>query len=642
MTDWQSRLRQLGPSRPGKTEIRRIVELPRAPEITPEQAETLSHTFIRASAYEGKCGCDWCHERGNPHLRLLDDQSKGLHSFLLNGRGFYSVKVGGGKTAIAQLMASIAYQEGAEKILILLPPSVYDQFWNRDLIWAREHLAMSVPWYGLGKIPRNKRLLLAGSGRPGAYVLPYSCLSTEDTIQVLSDIDPDLVIADEAQNLRGDSAKTKRWWGFVNRREVHPKIVAMSGTLTSKSPQDYHKLIKACLQEGCPLPRGAMEAARWSELLKSGAEPPTLQDIEDMRPLLVWASVNGRNTKAMRTAYRLRLNTAPGVIVSSGKALGVGLEIRNTPKKVPSEIVRLMSRVQEDFETPEGEVLPHMIQIHETLRQLSAGFWTRHFWDEDHPRVEEAKDLFDLRQDYAKALREFFGATRYPRQGQDTPMAVGKWHHTYGAIQGHQDLYDLWAEIKATDDPELPERLSEPVWVSDYKIKAALAWARSRKREGSNQLGILWCHHQEVQRAVHQALKEAGLPVLWKGAGTRWLYGDGSERFFCVASISSHMEGKNLQQHRNQHLVQWPRPANHMEQLLGRLHRTGQQADRLVVQTNVSTEFDKLQVAATLCDTVYLAETLGGNPKLLLADWSPLPEQFSSEYLREHGYDPLG
>jgi len=637
MTDWQSRLRQLGPSRPNKTEIRRIVELPRAPEITPEQAETLSHTFIRAAAYGGRCFCLWCHERGNPKLRLLDDQAQGLHSFLLHGRGFYSVKVGGGKTALAQLMASIAYSEGETKILILIPPSVYDQFWNRDLLWAREHLAMSVPWYGLGKIARAKRLQLANSGRPGAYVLPYSCLSTEDTIEVLDAINPGLIVADEAQALRGDSAKTKRWWGFVNRRDVHPKIVAMSGTLTSKSPQDYHKLIKACLQEECPLPRGAMEAARWSELLKSGAEPPGLKDIETMRPLLIWASVNGRNTKAMRTAYRLRLNTAPGVIVSAGKALGVGLEVRNTPKKVPSEIVRLMDLVKEDFETPEGDVLPHMIQIHETLRQLSAGFWTRHFWDETHPRVEEAKDLFDLRQDYYKALREFFGATRYPRPNRDTPMAVGKWHATYGAIQGYQDLYDLWAEIKAKEDPDLPERLSEPVWVSDYKIKAALAWARSRKREGGR--GILWCHHQEVQRTVFEALKGAGLPVLWKGAGTRWLYGDGSDQFFCVASISSHGTGKNLQQHKNQILVQWPRPANTMEQLLGRLHRTGQMADRLVVHTNVSTEFDKLQVAATLVDTVYQKETLGGDPKLLIADWSPLPEQFTSEYLREQGYD---
>jgi len=33
-----------------------------------------------------------------------------------------------------------------------------------------------------------------------------------------------------------------------------------------------------------------------------------------------------------------------------------------------------------------------------------------------------------------------------------------------------------------------------------------------------------------------------------------------------------------------------------------------------------------------------MKETLGGDPKLLVADWSPLPEQFTSEYLREQGY----
>ena len=105
-----------------------------------------------------------------------------------------------------------------------------------------------------------------------------------------------------------------------------------------------------------------------------------------------------------------------------------------------------------------------------------------------------------------------------------------------------------------------------------------------------------------------------------------------------VASIKAHGIGKNLQHHQNQLLVQLPRGGTEMEQLLGRVHRKGQEADRIVVNTLNTVQFDHENMSVILKQTIYSQETLGGNRKLLIADWSPLPRDYSDEILRRKGW----
>lgn len=622
-------------TRPGlkvKAEIDRIIALPPAPEFSPEIHEQLSRTYVQAKPYEGNCDCPTC---GNEPFRLLEDQAKGLHTFLETGRGFFSIKVGGGKTGLCMLIASIAHSLNPEgKTLYLLPASVYKQFYFQDLPWGRRHLALGVPFQGLGNCSKQKRLTLARSGRPGCYVLPYSCLSTEDTIEILREIGADLVIADEAQYLQGDSAKTKRWWAFV--KQAKPRGVAMSGTLTKSSPMDYHKIIRWCLDDYSPLPIPKVIAAQWANALRSG-RIPKFEELLEFRPLLKLYG-EPMSQEGLRKAYRQRLHTTPGFITSGDKALGTSLEIANLSVKTTSvpgwnRLKDMIESVQSSYTHPSGDILTYGIEIHNALRELSAGFYFRRFWDESHPRVAEAKACWEAQQEYHAELREFFKSTRVPREGQDTPMAVGKWHSLHGAIDGWGRLFELWEAWKELEDDDLPERLSEPVWVCSYKIDHAVAWAKRMKTGG-----ILWCYHEPVMQKLAQELKKAGLPVLLKGAGESWSNTDGSEKFFCVASILAHGTGKNLQHHSNQLLVQWPRPSSQAEQLIGRTHRTGQKADRLVVHTNLVLDFDFEQQAATLADTVYDHETMGGRKKLLIADYNPLPREYPPEFLRARGY----
>jgi hypothetical protein len=50
--------------------------------------------------------------------------------------------------------------------------------------------------------------------------------------------------------------------------------------------------------------------------------------------------------------------------------------------------------------------------------------------------------------------------------------------------------------------------------------------------------------------------------------------------------------------------------------------------------------FDSVNIAATLNDSVYVADTLGTSQRCLYADWSPLPTIYPEEFLRIQGASP--
>lgn len=633
---WELQLEARRASRPSiPAEMQRIVNLPVMAPVTDERREELSRENVLAGPYEGHCDCDTC--KGGP-FRLLPDQAAGLHAFLSFDHGpFAALPVGSGKTLLCMLIASHHMTKHPnDKVLVLIPSSIVAQFSRRDLPWARRHVALACSWFVLGNRTAAQRKKLAKRG-PGAYVLPYSCLSTTDTEEILRLINPSLIVADEAQSLRGDSAKTKRFWTYVDRRNPTPRGVGMSGTLTSTQPMDYHRMIKWIMGPNCPLPRPVVEAVRISELVRSGAPDPGPSAAAPAKPLLDLASRHGhsfaRTTEGIRKAYRFRLHTAPSFVKGSPSECAASIEILNTPADTPGEDLQgLWHDVVNDWKAPCGDILTHGIELHSTLRELSAGFYHKRYWDDEDPLTPRAKQHWEAGQDYYKELRRFFSSTVYTRPGLDTPLLVHNYHTNTGPIGGWEDLYELWSLWQELDHEDLPERLSEPIWVDDYKIRHAVSWAKKagKRRPG----GILWVHHRAVADRLAKALVAEGLPVMRKGSGDVWLHNDGSEKFFCVASISAHGTGKNLQHFCRQILVQWPRPANSCEQLLGRTHRKGQKADRLVVHTNLTMDWDHEQQSCTLADTVYQTETLGGRPKLLIADWNPPPKKEDPEFIR--------
>ncbi len=113
----------------------------------------------------------------------------------------------------------------------------------------------------------------------------------------------------------------------------------------------------------------------------------------------------------------------------------------------------------------------------------------------------------------------------------------------------------------------------------------------------------------------------------------------GNKSKVVIASLDAHGTGKNLQHFQHMCVVQWPRSARTAEQLLGRLHRRGQEADELPVTTCNSLLFDHMNMAACLNDALYIHQSTGDKQKLIYANYDPLPKIFPPAVLYQRGLE---
>lgn len=652
---------------PDAREIHRIASLPLWTEPAPEEVEQFNRENVLAGAYEAG-------------FRLFPAQVSAVMAYDLFDGGFFPIGVGHGKTAISLMIAQRAYEKGTHASLLMIPPQVYAQLTERDIPWARRRVNLSVPFIGLGNLSPQKRMRLARAGQRGCYILPYSLLSVKDTEQLLELIRPELLIADEAHNLKNSSAartrRIRRYMDHVDNLEM----VAMSGTITSKSITDYWHLIRACLQEHSPLPNSTHLVRHWAQVLDAQQSGSPFSDAqadaysvgefscEPIMPLVYWARKKfpdgdfPETIRGFRRAYRHRLQTAPGVVVTGDASIGTSLVFRNVPAPYDKsdeagQLERLIEGVKEDWVTPDGDEIDYAIHMWKWLYELSAGFYSSLYWPEPETLVEEARghgasmtiaqaeEILErarhhhaLLQEYHADLRRWLASRQRP--GLDTPMLVGSDMLRNGARNVGEDLFGAWKAARDADFPGRPERRSKPVRVYDYKIRAAVQWAQSLDRKHPG--GILWVHHQEIGRWTAELLREAGLDVLHCPAGTeanRTIVDPANRRKLVVASVTAHGTGKNLQHFRNQLFVQWPRSAVVAEQAVGRTHRTGQEADELAVCRMDSNFIDRANFAACVNDAVYIHATTGVRQKLMLGSYDPPPVVFSPEVLRRAGLE---
>jgi hypothetical protein len=385
---------------------------------------------------------------------------------------------------------------------------------------------------------------------------------------------------------------------------------------------------------------------------------------EPVMPLVRWAQKHfpdedfPETIRGFRKAYKFRLNTAPGVVVSAEHEIGTSLLMRNEPateKGSPgmAELEELIETVRKDFIAPNGDEIDHAIHQFGWLYQLSAGFYNDLYWpapeilagERDISVVaaevllERALEHHKLLQIYHSTLRKWLGGRAKPKL--DTPFLVGSDMATHGARNVGHELYEAWISVKMADFEERPERRSRPVRVCPYKIVQAADWAQRSVPAGRG--AILWVHHREVGKWLVEELESRGLDVLHAPAGKKaneTLIDLDNGNKIVVASISAHSTGKNLQHFQHQFVVQWPRSAVIAEQMMGRLHRSGQEADEIVVVTSNTTDSDALNFAACLNDSCYIHDTTGVRQKLMYAAYETPPIIISPAVLKKAGLDP--
>jgi hypothetical protein len=656
---WKKRKQYAGPTR---TELRTFMGCSADQYVGRDQFRK----FVAHYNYSGKYS--WLAHSNLVWRRIKNIESIGKHRvYDLNVPDTKSW-IGNGvivhNTGITLLVAEHAYRKGLNRIVLLIPPSVQNQLVQGNIPWWRRRIPLSVPFFVLGGRNIGQRRLISKSGRRGCYILPYSLLSTEDSVELLEAIQPDCFIADEVHCLKNKrSGRTKRLMHFV--KELNPEFIGMSGTITSKGIEDYHHLALAALKENAPVPRTANMAYAWGQVINTDATVESSANYRgNLIPLIHWARGQRPreqfhlNVSGFRNAFQLRLNTAPGVVATGDNEIGTSLSILNQPVQDPEkspgwdQLQSYIEGVQEAYLTPGGDEIEHAIHCFKWLNELTAGFFNNLVWPEPEvlakrrvctlqeaeKLLKQAKAHHTAQQDYAKLLRRFLQDAPL---GMDTPMEVARIINRRPE-EVSDDVVAAYWEMKDRDFEGRPERDRVAVRVCPYKIDAAVQWARN-----ASPGAILWVWHREVAYWLVEALRAAGLDPLHCPAGKDKeisAVGDpdqgGKGDRIVVASIGAHHVGKNLQAFKHQRYVQWPRDSKVAEQVLGRLHRVGQKEDHLdVVQTNTSI-FDHVLFGACLNDALYTHQTTGLRQKLIFANYDPMPKIYSPEFLRERGANP--
>lgn len=302
-------------------------------------------------------------------LELHPIQQAALRAVRDLGGGLLPIGVGHGKSWIAILAASVLDVDGA---IILAPTATVPQ------------------------LDAEREKLSAGYRVKPLRILSYERLSRADASEALRAAASELggrvaLILDEAHKVkRPQAARTKRVRRFV--RATGCPVVAMSGTLTSKSLLDFAHLSRWALGDGSPLPNSYRRLTAWANALDVETADLDQQWLRshEARRLVEWAGGDEVTRVTARDAFRERLHSAPGVVASKEGSIGASLVVRRVLRRrlaTPPAVVELLDQLSEGVD-PQGEPVGDPAAAARISRQLVAGYWYRWRWPDGQPDVD--------------------------------------------------------------------------------------------------------------------------------------------------------------------------------------------------------------------------------------------------------------
>ena len=578
---------------------------PAAQSRAPAVSEINRILSLPSVSYEG---VEWTERvrRKNSKAVLRPIQSQMLEAMQQAGGGLFGVGVGYGKSLPALLAGTVM---SAKCTLVFTPANTASTLHRTYAEW-RQHFAMpALSIYNVEKLsqPRQTDLL-------------------EDLTKGFADEDV-VVVVDECHVLAAPgSSRTGRILRFAER---HPKVrwVFMSGTITHKSIKDFAHLAALALGRKSPLPTNEHDVRAWSQCLDVGGMPSN-SDWLAVRPL--WDScypgtpMHGVPTRQrqdlLRKAFQQRLRSSPGVVCSTETALGTSLVLRGLQVKIPEKITEILLGVRRSAEDPEGEPIPDDVTLWRIERELSQGFYYKWDWPKENGKPKIDEDWLLARRNWNRQVR--LQITHKADTGYDSPFLVAG-RVAQEVREGHrQPVHRAWMEWDLQRHKDPPPTLA--VWVDSFLVDHAVAWARKQKGPV-----ILWYD----TLAMGEALREKGLPVF--GAGQDPPMGIGSKPVTCGMSIRAHGVGKNLPAWNSQLVISPPTGAKVWEQMLGRTHRLGQEADEVECWVYQHTAAFKEAIQRARIGAQYIVQISGNQQKLLYASYEGI--EVGALSLQENG-----
>lgn len=523
-------------------------------------------------------------------------QSAILEAVEAAGGGIFPVGVGHGKAGAALLSPTAL---GAEVGIILTTSGTLTQLQRTYAVW-RQFFRMA----------------------PRMFVLSYDELSSTKNSDLLdrlcaeaSNEENVVVVADEAHKIkRPESARTKRILRFFERRPK-ARFVGLSGTLTSRSLRDFAHLSRLALKDNSPLPLQENWLEAFSETIDVGGRPNERHwgKVEPLHrafsPEMAYAGALGDDKRrALRVAFSRRLKSAPGVVATDEQAVSCSLIIEPLDLTVPPEVTTLLKQADSGMD-PMGVTLPDQAATARQMRHLSAGFY--YVWDwpnqiEDIAWTMARKRWFAfVRQELKECAAENYDSELLVFNKIKRELEAGRRDPIHRSLlTWEEQRQKRWSWPDGTEKPFPPTRT---VWVDPF-----LADEVARRALHAKEPTIVWYE----SRAMQAALRDRGLDV--KAAGEE----PPKTPKTVALSSRSHSDGLNLQGWSRNLIVEPPSAGDRWEQLLGRTHRPGQEADEVHAQVYQHTlAFAKALIKARE-DARYIEDVSGNRQKLNFADFS--------------------
>ena len=574
------------------SDLRRIRDLPRRRLDPEDPAAARKWTALLRKPDGGPCECvkKW----GICLRELRPVQGWALEEAATCGGLLGAIGVGEGKTAVDILLAMVIPR--VHSAVLLIPPDLRAQFLERDF----------PAWSAHFRVPN-----LAGGSRfvpglPVLHVVAYSELSGAKATDLLVRLSPDVIVADEAHNLKHrTAARTKRFLRYFAEHKS-TRLIALSGTITTRSIKDYGHLADLALRERSPLPRHFPTLEEWAGALDAESSTTIAT------PAGALASLCAPG-ESVRQGFSRRLVETPGVVATREGTLGVSLVLGERKVGVPESVTKALAQVRITWQRPDGEELTDGTTKAAVLRQIACGFFYRWTW----PRGESPEVIrrwLEVRKNWHREIRE---ALKHAPAFRDSPLllarAAHRWHHGFVEGETHHPAYtrhrltwasETWLDWLAVRDTAEPQ--TEAVWIDRYLAHDAASWAKERP-------GLVWYSHAALGEAI------AALGVTHFGPGPEASSAILRERGdrSAVVSARAHGTGKNLQAWSRNLIVALSSDGAVNEQLIGRTHRSRQRADSVSVDLYLHTPEMRDALDTAMARARYMQQTTGQPQRLL-------------------------
>lgn len=507
------------------------------------------------------------------------------------------IGLGEGKTLITALLPTIL---DVERPVLLAPAKLRDKT-ARDFQKLRAHWMI----------------------HPKIEFISYEQLGRDQYKQLLFDIGPDLIMCDEVQKLKNMQAGvTKRVRRYM-RKHSDTMFVGLSGTITKRSLHDYwHLLMWALGPDLMPVPSIHPEMKLWALAVDEKVDderrvaPGSLllfgHDVPH-EALAHCESERERNLTQARLGLQLRLGKTPGFIMTRDVSVssGITLELVRPPRS--EAIEEALRDLRVSGQTYNGEVLVDQMDVWRVSRQYGCGFY--YIWDPPAPT-----DWRIARRDYNRFVRQELATSRTIDTPLQVQLAIERGELTDSFEIEHPEhpdrkvsvtpqwLLERWLAVRPSFVPK-----TRAEWIDDSYMRFIV-----RKYLVGAPPTLVWVEHRAVG---HMLSKLSGAPFCHQNARTedgRFIEDLTGQHVIC--SIASCGEGLNLQAWSRNFIVSCPPAGPTYEQLIGRTHRQGQEADVVELLMLRSCPEQEEGLAQAMRDARYAHETMGQSQRLLLVD----------------------